>query len=375
MSSPAANNVAVTPDDHGAYIVITAFLGVTWTTLVLAIRLYIRFRLNGPFGLDDAAASFATVVGIGQTALTLVAVRNGMGKREDLLESDSIDAVMKDNYVANFLYIVAICSSKCSMSLLIARLTRQTQHLVATHGISGLATTWGIAALFIVGFQCSPPQPWNTADHSLCSTLFTRWAVVEAFSVFIEVLISAMSVLLVWDLSMAFKTKVMVISAFSAQLFVAIPIAFRLVFVHRSMDVPDATFGFTESAIATQVVMHFSVMAATFPCFRQFLQAFDSGLGATTKIATELGTGSQSHSGYVLQSLSTAHDDHHDGNEPREARLRPDSTAQVTTEVSAQPRSYAAGDESRSIESDGSDKAIILRTQQWEIRYEARQGG
>lgn len=181
-----------------------------------------------------------------------------------------------------------------------------------------------------------------------------------------------MSVLLVWDLSMALKTKVMVISAFSAQLFVAIPVIFRLVFVRRSMDSPDATFGFTESAIATQVVMHFSIMAATFPCFRQFLQAFDSGLGATTKISTELGTGSRSRSGYVLQSLSTARDDgHHDGNNTRQARLRPDSTAQIITEVTAQPRRQAAGDE-RSIESDGSDKAIIRRTQQWEVRYETR---
>lgn len=57
----SAGNLIVTNSDHGAYIVIVAVLGVTWSVLVLAIRLYIRLRLNGPFGPDDAAATLGTV--------------------------------------------------------------------------------------------------------------------------------------------------------------------------------------------------------------------------------------------------------------------------------------------------------------------------
>lgn len=160
----------------------------------------------------------------------------------------------------------------------------------------------------------------------------------------------------------------MVVCAFSAQLLVIIPIAFRLYFVHRSINTTDATFDPTNTVIATQVVMHFSIMAATFPCFRQFLQAFDSGLGATTKIATELGSGSRSQGSYVLQSLASARDGSRAAKS--RARLRPDSTAEITTAVAA-GSSGQRGAENMSIESVGSDKAIWTK-RQWEVRYEDR---
>ncbi|PNY23636.1 Uncharacterized protein TCAP_06423, partial [Tolypocladium capitatum] len=372
MSSPASNYVPFGPDDQGAFVVITAVLGVTWTVLMLTIRLYIRSRINGPFGLDDLAALLGTLFAVCQSSVVLVAVHNGLGKRTELLQHDSLNTVMKDTYVANFLYVVAVCCSKCSMSLLIARLTKKPKHLVASHGVTGFTIMWAIASLFIMGFQCSLPRPWDMPNTGHCSTLVTRWAIVEAFSVFIEVLISGMSILLVWDLSTALRSKLMVIAAFSAQLFVAIPIGFRLSLVRKYMRGPEDSCGFTNAAIATQAVMHFSVMAATFPCFRQFLKAFDSGLCATTKIGTEDSYGSKGASDYVLQSLSTAHEDDHGGSKTPQEKLRPDSTAQITTKVKGQSQINPTGDESKSIESDGSDRAIIRRTQQWEIRYETQ---
>jgi hypothetical protein len=55
----------VTPDDHGAYIVITAGILITWTALVFLMRMYIRFRINGEnngyFGHDDTAFTVGTV--------------------------------------------------------------------------------------------------------------------------------------------------------------------------------------------------------------------------------------------------------------------------------------------------------------------------
>lgn len=110
-------------------------------------------------------------------------------------------------------------------------------------------------------------------------------------------------------------------------------------------------------------------MAATFPCFRQFLQAFDSGLGATTKIATELGSGSRSQGSYALQSLASARDGSRTAKS--RARLRPDSTAQITTAVAASSNGQR-GDENMSIESLGSDKAIWTK-RQWDVHYEARE--
>lgn len=166
---------------------------------------------------------------------------------------------------------------------------------------------------------------------------------------------------------MPFQTKVAVVCAFSAQLFVIIPIIFRLHFVRDSKNTTDATFDSTEIAILTQIVMHFSIMAATFPCFRQFLQAFDSGLGATTKIGAKPGSGSRKDSSYVLQSLNSARD----GSRGKRSLggLRPDSTAQIATAVGGRLSDRDA--DNMSIESLGSDQAIWTR-RGWMVQYEAR---
>ncbi|KJK81726.1 hypothetical protein H634G_02988 [Metarhizium anisopliae BRIP 53293] len=346
MSSPTPSNLAVTTTDHAGLIVITAVVGATWTVMVYLIRLYIRLSVNGPFGIDDGAASFATVFGLVQTAITLLAVRNGLGKQESLLVADEVDRALKLNYASNLVYIVAICGSKCAMFLLIARLGQDRRHLLTTYGITLFAILWAVVSLFLMAFQCSLPEPWNVHIASQCPTLVTRWVVVETFSTFLEFAISALAVALVWGLSMKLKTKVMVVCAFSAQLLVIIPIAFRLHFVRVSMYESDATFNSTEITIATQVVMHFSIMAATFPCFRHRSQG----------------------GSYVMQSLVSAREDGRVGK--ARARLRPDPTAEIVTAVAA--RSSDHGAEDMSIDSSGSDKAIWTR-REWEVHYESRE--
>ncbi|OAA51581.1 hypothetical protein NOR_00174 [Metarhizium rileyi] len=370
MSLSTPSSLAVTTSDHGGLIVITAVVGATWTVLVFLIRLYMRLRLNGPFGRDDGAASFATASGLVQVALTLAAVGKGLGRQESLLAADEVGSALKLNYAANLVYIVAICGSKCAMFLLITRLGQEKRHLLATNSVTMLTIIWAVVSLFLMAFQCSLPEPWDIRDSSRCSTLVTRWVVVETFSTVIELSVSALSMTLVWGLSMKTRTKVMVVCAFSAQLFVIIPIVFRLHFVQRSRDTTDATFDSTDVVITTQVVMHFSIMAATFPCFRQFLQAFDSGLGATTKIATERGTGSRSQSSYAMQTLASARDD--SGAIRSRARLRPDPTVEIVTEIAA--RAADRGAEDMSIDSSGSDKAIWTR-REWEVHFEARERG
>lgn len=279
------------------------------------------------------------------------------------------------------------------MSLLMARLTRYTQSRIASHVITCLAVAWAVSSVFVLGFHCPGPHPWNSRDMSQCPTFvrrlprlcsptsvhanasakFTRWAVIEAFSMLIELLICGMAVVLVWNLSMATRTKVMVVCAFSAQLLIVIPIAFRLSSLRSRMYGSDMTFDTTNATVSTQVVIHLSIMAATFPCFRQFLQAFDSGLGATTKIPTELGSGSQSHSGYALQSLVGTCEEGRSINKRRQpAKLRPDATAEIISKATADRRDPSPSQTQRSTDSFGSDKAIIWKTQKWEIRYESR---
>ncbi|KAH8709471.1 hypothetical protein HC256_009391 [Beauveria bassiana] len=298
------NHLPAGPDDHRAYIVIVAIVGLIWSVLVLCIRVFIRVRLTGPFGSDDAAASLATLIGVCQSATVLYAVREGVGVRNNDAYRDSMDSALKAYYASTIMYIMAICPAKASMSLLITRVSRQAadKHLLGTRIVTGIIFAWGLASVFIVALQCGSTRPWDLTAAGHCKGLFPRWLAIETFSIVIEVLISGLAFSLVLGLDMAMRTKFIVVSAFSAQLLVAIPVSYRLVLLrdalrnyqpHGGGGSSSVMFTLADTTIVTQVVMHFSIMAATFPCFRQFLQAFNNDFGATTK----MGTGDDPRSG------------------------------------------------------------------------------
>ena len=195
---------------------------------------------------------------------------------------------------------------------------------------------------------------------------------------------------------MSMKLKVVVVGAFLMRLLIIIPVAFKLVLLRKDLPSSNATFNSTGVVIATQVTMHYTVMATTFPCMRAFLETFNSGLGATTGMTTEAdydsnayAKGSKGSKGsrfdksknaasYALESVDR------DVENPRTAKtasFRPDhghSTMTTITSVGEQHQSererQASGRQNRS-SSSGSNESkqpIIKKTLEWEVRHETR---
>lgn len=54
-------NSVITPDDHGAYIIITASLLLVGTVLVYILRLTVRLAFGGYLGSDDYLLTAGTV--------------------------------------------------------------------------------------------------------------------------------------------------------------------------------------------------------------------------------------------------------------------------------------------------------------------------
>lgn len=68
-----------------------AIVGIIWVVMVLGIRLYLRYKLNGPIGNDDYAAILATSLGIAQSAVVLAGVNSGLGHRATIDDDGSHD--------------------------------------------------------------------------------------------------------------------------------------------------------------------------------------------------------------------------------------------------------------------------------------------
>lgn len=126
----------------------------------------------------------------------------------------------------------------------------------------------------------------------------------------------------------------------------------------------DDTYDLANSTLITEVVMHFSLIAATFPCLRKFLQAFDMHMGATTNLNHDGGSRSTD---YGLKSLSRSGGSSHPG---IYRAMPPDASmgnVTVVTTIGAGPQSPFTPAERRSEESVGSQQVMIRKTQRWEV--------
>ncbi|KAE8361462.1 hypothetical protein BDV27DRAFT_147816 [Aspergillus caelatus] len=337
----------VTSDNHVAIIVIAAVVGLIWSILMIVIRIFLR------------------IVGVVQTSVTLHAVHNGIGKQEDLLAPDEADTGLKT-----------------LLGELFRSLSQRRSVGYRNHGT--------LEPLITVIAWYSPHPTFHQ------KSAFVRWTVVETGNMLIELLIPGLIIMVLWNLQARFKTKITILVAFSAQLLVAIPTIFRLILLHE-MTTEDIrnnrTFAIANTVVLTEITMHFSLMAATFPCLRKFLQAFDTNMGATTHMITD--PDDPKHTGsngsYGPRSLDqpsrgkgTSFEHWSRNNNRYNRKYQPHTVTTVSAGVS-DPGDSPEGDErlqrqrtrnndmdSGSVESDDSQLAIIRRTQHWEVTVELR---
>ncbi|KAB8215147.1 hypothetical protein BDV33DRAFT_227843 [Aspergillus novoparasiticus] len=337
--------IQVSSVNHVAIIVIAAVVGLVWSLLMIVIRIFLR------------------VVGVVQTSVTLHAVHNGIGKQEDILVPEDADAGLKAFFGELFQSLSQRRSVGCR-----------------SHGI--LEPLINEKRLCIVLLIC------------LLAIKFVRWTMVETGNMLIELLIPGLIIKVLWNLQARLKTKLSVLLAFSVQLLVAIPTIFRLILLHEmtTEDIRnDRTFAITKTVVLTEITMHFSLMAATFPCLRKFLQAFDTNLGATTHMTTDGIDKSSPRGSYALKSLERPSQGAGSRFEqwPRHSRrpgrrYQPHTVTTISagmedsgpriegTDRGSRERTINNDIESGSVESDDSQLAIIRRTQHWEITVESR---
>lgn len=118
--------------------------------------------------------------------------------------------------------------------------------------------------------------------------------------------------------------------------------------------------------ITTQIVLYYTLMAATFPCMKPFLAAFDKELWHASHLEPTVGISflrsRQTHDnkGYVLHSI--------DKEQHTSASTKLSSHGGSTrTDVERAPHVM-----DRSANADLSGPMIIRKTQEWEVRHETK---
>ncbi|CAK4030437.1 MFS transporter [Lecanosticta acicola] len=98
-------------DAGQAFIFISNLTGVVWSILVFFIRLFLRVKVNGPFGWDDAACTVATASGVFYAVFTFMAILHGLGRDDTHLSHGNLDQMYFWLYISGFAYLVTISAT------------------------------------------------------------------------------------------------------------------------------------------------------------------------------------------------------------------------------------------------------------------------
>lgn len=345
-----------------------AIVGIIWVVMVLGIRLYLRYKLNGPIGNDDYAAILATTLGIAQSAVVLAGVNSGLGSRGLSVDESLEQTTVKIGYAATLLYLLATYVSRASSCLLYIRLTSTRSHLVAAFAGLGMSAVGGSVCVLAIAFQCRLPSPWNAPDGQQCIDMWLLWKGVELTAIALEVFIFGISLLLVWSLRMRLKLKAMVVFAFSVRLLVIIPIGLRLEYIAHATLSSRSIYTSVAVTIITTICTHVAIMSSTLPCLKQFLAMFESGMigeYSDSNTYTGSGKGTRTDNSIALASLTSG-----SGTVRGRRRKASDELELRPDDVGGETRAEISADAISAVSSHRSDAAIIKKTQKWEISYE-----
>jgi hypothetical protein len=129
----------------------------------------------------------------------------------------------------------------------------------------------------------------------------------------------------------------------------------RVTYLNGSLRSPDPTLSTVNAALCTQVLLHYSLIAATIPCLKPFVISFNTGWGQ----------GSQGKaSGYVYRS---GHGGSKSNTLTSGSREFPGQHASNAAHKSRKDRKDAAD----SVSSHESQMMIIRETRAWTVEHES----
>lgn len=161
----------VTPDNHTAWIVIAAALGLICSTFFGGLRVLVRVTISREFGLDDFALFGATGFTILQSSIVMGACSKGLGKALSIVAPNVQVETERMFYASNLFFILAIGLSKISVVCFLQRLSPNKRHKLVFNIVLGILAVWTVASLFSIALDCNLSHPWVSIGEDCSGTV------------------------------------------------------------------------------------------------------------------------------------------------------------------------------------------------------------
>ncbi|KAL2877149.1 hypothetical protein SGCOL_007542 [Colletotrichum sp. CLE4] len=277
MSSAAADDTwqAIEPQGLALGLLVTTVTLAILTTIVMAMRMFIRFKTN-KIGSDDWAMLTGFSVNLGQSAVAIYGSFTGIASRDETMNQATSIEGYKTLLIWQAFYAGSLCFIKSSICITLMRITNQKVYLWILRGLIGLSFLMSGSGLIVILNQCHPlDKYWDKRIPGTCWPPIVATALsygASVANVITDFSVAAIPFFLLRHVQMRSRLKFYVRLILGLGLLAGIASIIRVPFTNAYMKASDILYHAGNIVLWTIVECGLGIIAGSLPMLRAFFK-------------------------------------------------------------------------------------------------------
>ncbi|KAI2832666.1 hypothetical protein CBS147345_1418 [Aspergillus niger] len=229
----------------------TTVLGIgvafmAFTSVVIALRVYVRTLLLRAWGADDVLMVIGTILTYGLSIASIVAAYYGVGKHYSDVHIEDQVPMFKCIWATRLLYVLGLCFIKLSLLWFYLRLETRRFMQWLVYSVIFIVLGVSISSFFVDTLSCIPPSKfWNSTKSGHCMSTASQQKFYEVNGILVivmDILIWAVPIPMLWRVRISLRKKIAVLGVFSVGLLSIAAACVRYNTVLQLANNPDETY-------------------------------------------------------------------------------------------------------------------------------------
>ncbi|EHA21465.1 hypothetical protein CBS115989_6283 [Aspergillus niger] len=277
------------PTSRGAEMISIVTVLVSLAFLAVILRIVARFKRKVHFGVDDYLCFACMLLLIGMLIeLSLWVTIGGNGSHQSKLSSETMMNFYKIFLANQFTYFSLCPLIKVSIVCFYRRIFTTRTFQWTSFSINTLIILWGLGVFLACALQCRPLRAyWDQSVDGQCIDGYTLIVVNQIFNVFMDFVLLALPIPLIWGLHRAWQDKLAINGVFALGGFVCFASIFRVVVLFWIKD-SDMTYTVYQATLWTHIEPSIGLICSCLPTIRGLFPRGKLGSNKSHKYQNEV---------------------------------------------------------------------------------------
>lgn len=272
MDTRAENPVTATPET--TRVVVSNYLCMSVTIIVLVARAALSAKWRRKIGLDDILLYLALMAGIMESVLTEKAVRRGLGTFIRPGNSAKLQRLSELVYASDLFFLIAMLLAKLAVVRLVYRFTSRS---AASKGklmiLQICIAVWGAFSIPAIAFQCGTQLPWLYLPNR-CTGSGALWYPTLIFSILTDAWLAVCAWSAVPELQIGQKQRQVILGLFSTRFLACILCVAQLALLAPALKDINQPRAMPNPFVLKSLVMNVSIITAALPVLYRVLGTY-----------------------------------------------------------------------------------------------------